>query len=364
MIGVADDGHAVMWLQALAAHDAPAVHEAFRALRDSGQSASAALDAMAQALQSIALEQMLPGSLSADEHEPWRALAAQWDRQEVQLLYSMLMAARPELGLAPDEHSALLMVAWRFFAFVKTGDEPASQRPAPQSLVDSSRRVARVDVPTTPKATVAPSAPVRHERQDRPVAQTRTSSVPPWEDAPEPQPAQARTVQPEQALPREAPASAVAHPITPENTAERSVEHSVEHSAAPTPNMERWCAWVHGLVESQAVNALVRELALQSQCVSIDEESGLLVLRVRSESLATEPLAAKLADALRRHTGGSWKLSVSVGEVTDSVGLRETRRRERRQAQAEAIIRQDPLVQNLMSQFPGARLVPGSVRPL
>ncbi len=352
MIGVADDGHAVMWLQALAAHDASAVHEAFSALRDSGQSAAAALDAMAQALQSIALEQMLPGSLSADEHEPWRVLAAQWDRQEVQLLYSMLMAARPELGLAPDEHSALLMVAWRFFAFVKTGDEPASQRPAPQSLVDSSRRVARVDVSTAPKAAVAPSAPAR---QDRPLAQAQTSSVPPWEELPEPQPTHARTVEPERAPPREVQAAA-ANPI--------AAEHTPEHAAEHTADMERWCNWVNGLVEAQAVNALVRELALQSQCVAIDEEAGLLSLRVRSESLATEPLAAKLGDALRRHTSGPWKLSVSVGEVTDSVGLRETRRREQRQAQAEAIIRQDPLVQNLMSQFPGARLVPGSVRPL
>jgi DNA polymerase-3 subunit gamma/tau len=64
------------------------------------------------------------------------------------------------------------------------------------------------------------------------------------------------------------------------------------------------------------------------------------------------------------HTGQPWALKVTRGDVRDSLALRDTRRRERRQAQAEAMIRQDPLVQDLLSRFPGARLVPGSVRPL
>jgi DNA polymerase-3 subunit gamma/tau len=75
-------------------------------------------------------------------------------------------------------------------------------------------------------------------------------------------------------------------------------------------------------------------------------------------------LAVKLAEALRGHTGQPWSLKVFRGDVSDSLALRETRRRERRQARAEAMIRQDPLVQDLLNQFPGARLVPGSVRPL
>jgi DNA polymerase-3 subunit gamma/tau len=128
--------------------------------------------------------------------------------------------------------------------------------------------------------------------------------------------------------------------------------------------MDRWCAWVAALTESQAVTALVRELALQAQCVAVDDTRLVAQLTVRSETLAAEALALKLTEALRRHTGQDWRLVVSLGEVSDSVALRETRRRERRQAQAEAMIRQDPLVQNLLAQFPGARVLPGSVRPL
>ncbi|NBT09592.1 MAG: hypothetical protein EBT24_01090 [Betaproteobacteria bacterium] len=98
--------------------------------------------------------------------------------------------------------------------------------------------------------------------------------------------------------------------------------------------------------------------------LAADEASEVLRLRVRSESLTGEALVVKLTEALRQHTGKNWSLQVRVGEVSDSVALRETRRRERRQAQAEAMIRQDRLVQDLLGQFPGAQLVPGSVRPL
>ncbi len=298
MIGLVDDDHAVGWLQALAARDAAAVMQSLQSLRDSGQSAVAAVDAMAQALQSIALEQMLPGSLVNPDDEPWRELASRWDPQEVQLLYAMLLAARTELGLAPDEHAALLMVAWRYFSFVKGPSEAAPARPAPQALVGGTQRPARTEV--------RPAVP-----------------VPPVRSVLEP-----------------------------------------AHEASDGAAMERWCTWIAALVQAQSVSALVRELGLQAQCVSIDDAARRLILKVRSESLASEALAAKLAEALNRHTGQTWVLQVTQGDVGDSLALRETRRRDRRQAQAEAMIRQDPLVQDLLAQFPGAQLVPGSVRPV
>lgn len=301
MIGLVDDDHAVGWLQALAARDAAAVMRSLQSLRDSGQSAVAAVDAMAQALQFIALEQMLPGSLVNPDDEPWRELASRWDPQEVQLLYAMLLAARTELGLAPDEHAALLMVAWRYFSFVKGPSEAAPARPAPQALVGGTQRPARTEV--RPAVPVPPVPPVR----------------------------------------------SVLEPA---------------HEASDGAAMERWCTWIAALVQAQSVSALVRELGLQAQCVSIDDAAQRLLLKVRSESLASEALAAKLAEALNRHTGQTWVLQVSLGDVGDSLALRETRRRDRRQAQAEAMIRQDPLVQDLLAQFPGAQLVPGSVRPV
>ncbi len=342
MIGVVDDGHAAPWLHALAAQDAAAVMNAHQALRDSGQSATAALEAMVQALQSIALEQMLPGSLTRGDDEPWKELATQWDAQAVQLLYAMLLAARPELGQAPDEHAALLMVAWRYLAFTRGGDTTGSGRSSPQPLRDTAQRPARVDVkPTVRPAAVSQAAVAKPE-----VA----AIVPPWEDQ----------------SPLEQP------PIPPAPVARAPDTHPSAASTVPSREdvdpadgaMARWSAWVGAMLDGQLINALVRELALQAQCVQVDDDHAAVELRVRSESLMGESLSAKLAEALSRCAGQRWRVSVSLGEVHDSLAQRETRRRERRQAQAEAVIRQDPLVRDLLSSFPGARIVPGSVRPI
>ena len=47
----------------------------------------------------------------------------------------------------------------------------------------------------------------------------------------------------------------------------------------------------------------------------------------------------------------------------DSTTKREAAERARRQAQAEQIIHDDPLVRALMAQYKTARIVPGSVKP-
>ena len=56
-------------------------------------------------------------------------------------------------------------------------------------------------------------------------------------------------------------------------------------------------------------------------------------------------------------------LVVEVGRVTDSPGRRNANASAERQVAAEQLIYATPLVQKLMQDF-GARVVPGSIRPL
>jgi DNA polymerase-3 subunit gamma/tau len=64
-----------------------------------------------------------------------------------------------------------------------------------------------------------------------------------------------------------------------------------------------------------------------------------------------------------RSAGHDVALSVEVGVVTDSPARRNAAAAQARQQAAEAIILQDPLVQDLMRDF-GAKIVPGSIKPL
>jgi DNA polymerase III subunit gamma/tau len=119
------------------------------------------------------------------------------------------------------------------------------------------------------------------------------------------------------------------------------------------------------MVDKGSIGALVRELAVQSQCVAIDEtqDPAVWTLRVEREMLRSpahcDKLQAALAEALQRPV----RLQVDAGVAEDSPARRDAAERERKQAHAEQIIHNDPLVQALLAQYKSARIVPGSIKP-
>jgi DNA polymerase-3 subunit gamma/tau len=85
---------------------------------------------------------------------------------------------------------------------------------------------------------------------------------------------------------------------------------------------------------------------------------------VERESLRTDSLRDKLAAALSAEEGKPHQLVLEAGVPGDSVARREAWERLRRQAEAEQLIRDDPAVKDLLTQFKTARIVPGTVKPL
>jgi DNA polymerase-3 subunit gamma/tau len=78
---------------------------------------------------------------------------------EVQLLYSICLHGRADLGLAPDEYAALTMVLLRLLAFKPTSTKPLQEK---KSLTDDVRLLQQA----LPMAPVVPAAPlVRQGRQ-------------------------------------------------------------------------------------------------------------------------------------------------------------------------------------------------------
>jgi DNA polymerase-3 subunit gamma/tau len=134
----------------------------------------------------------------------------------------------------------------------------------------------------------------------------------------------------------------------------------------PSPLGERWADLVGRLVQRGAVTALARELAWQAGLERIDEatQPPTWRLRVERDSLRTDALRDKLCLALAAEVGHAVQLVLDNATPEDSPARRDAVQRERRQRQAETAIRSDPLVLELMSQFKGARIVPGSIKPL
>ncbi|MDB5827730.1 MAG: polymerase subunit gamma/tau, partial [Variovorax sp.] len=133
-------------------------------------------------------------------------------------------------------------------------------------------------------------------------------------------------------------------------------------ASPPIPSSEDgdfWHATVGQMVAAEAVTALTRELALQSQLVARDIDQWLL--RVERESLNQASTRDKLQAALAA-LGHGVAISIEIGVVIDSPARRNKQVAEARQRAAEEAINSDPDVQALMRDF-DAKIVPGTLRP-
>ena len=128
----------------------------------------------------------------------------------------------------------------------------------------------------------------------------------------------------------------------------------------PTEEGDFWHATVQQLIQNEAITAMVRELALQSQLVARDTDQW--ILRLERESLNQPATRDRLTNALQA-AGFAVKLAVEIGRVVDSPGRRNAAAAAQRQLGAEKIIFDDPFVQSMMRDF-GAKIVPGSIKPL
>lgn len=128
----------------------------------------------------------------------------------------------------------------------------------------------------------------------------------------------------------------------------------------PTEEGDVWHTTVQQLVAAEAITALVRELALQSQLVARDGAHWLL--RVERESLNQATARERLRAALE-NAGHASQISVEVGVVIDSPARRNAAAAAERQRRAEDIVANDPYVQSLVRDY-GAKIVPGSIKPV
>ncbi|MFO1271055.1 MAG: DNA polymerase III subunit gamma/tau [Rubrivivax sp.] len=319
MLGTVDRSHARALVESLARRDGPALLATVDTLRAAGASAAGTLEELALLLQQMAVEQAVPGAL--DERDPdardARDLALAMAPDETQLAYSIALHGREELALMSDEYAALTMVLLRLFAFPAGEAAPRPARAAPL----------RAPAPPAVAVPVAKAVP-----PPRPAAPPAVAAAPAPLAAP--QPAAAAASQP-----------------------------------APPPSTElgdRWQALVARLAEQGAITALAKELAWQAGLVAVDEQAAPQRWRllVERDSLRTPAVADRLSAAMAAALGHPVALDLQPGVPEDSPARRDVALRQRRQAEAEAVIRDDPVVKTLLGQFKTARIVPGSIKPV
>lgn len=360
MLGAVDRRHAIRLIEALAAGDGAALLAEADSLRALGLSARGTLEEMAELLQQMAVAQAVPDAVDAGDADAAAAarLASLLAADQTQLFYSMALHGRAELTLAPDEHSGLVMVLLRMLAFGPPAGsrtiEPVTVKVASPSKSMTSAALARTPAPA--RAAMPPVIPSTPPQVSEP-------TPPPWVNAPWDDEVTPAAV---------AAAPSVSAPIPASEAGESLAPSALDVASAPsetadlmaTPLGERWNNVVQAMLQAGSIAALVRELAIQSQCVRIDDGASpsLWVLQVERDTLRSPALRDKLEAALVLHLGAPLKLDVQAGPAHDTPAIRASAERLRRQREAEQIIADDPVVRALMAQYSGARIVPGSVK--
>ena len=391
MLGSVDRSHVLQLIRALAEGDGATVVSQVNALRLQGVSAAATLEDMAMLLQRMAVMQMVPAMAQDGDDPDTQGLADLADTmpsEETQLLYSLCLHGRTELGLAPDEYAALTMVLLRLLAFKPQAGaaekkSPRISQPALTDTVPSSAagpaRVAAAH--PTPAAAMPPDSAQRAATPElrkpvsvrSPVAQQSADAVapsatepPPWEDMPDrdyvfDDAADDFVASLPSSMPAPEPLALRSLPVREASDSARVDVPNVAVSTPlqTTPEGDVWFAMVQGLLAQEAITALVRELALQSQLVARDADQW--VLRIERESLNHAASRERLQSALAAAGHGQVRLQIELGAVQDCPAKRMAVAAAAKMVAAQALIENDPLVQTMMRDF-GARIVPGSLQ--
>ena len=359
MLGSVDRSHVFKLIDALARGDGKTVVQTSEVLRVNGLSAASTLEEMTTVLQRMAVLQAVPdmmaGSVQADvETDPEASetarLAQMMPLDETQLLYSLCLHGRSELGLAPDEYAALTMVLLRLLAFKPPGFLPQPVNIRTGSAAEPAKKPQALPEPAlaAPKPADSPVVVQNTENSgfsasNNPLADTNSGLAAPEIIA---------TTEPEPEPESEA---------EPEPEPEPIIESVTQALSSDAGLGDFWASLVTQLIASEVIKTMTQQLALQSQLVCKDDVNW--TLRVESPSLNNQANIEKLQTAIRAEQSGATavELTVEIGPVTDTPVRRNQALARQRQVQAEELVNNDPFVQDMIRNW-GGKVVAGSTR--
>ncbi|WP_093533260.1 DNA polymerase III subunit gamma/tau [Stenotrophomonas rhizophila] len=387
MLGTVDRTQVAAMLEALADGDGVRLLQVVAALAEFSPDWSGVLEALAEALHRIQVQQLVPGAQADGEGIDAAAFAQRLRPEVVQLWYQMALSGRRDLHLAPSPRAGFEMAVLRMLAFRPAAAVPPVPRdPGTGTEVGSGSRGAEqggmaaapaaVAAPVAASAPAAPAAPVVAPAAPKPtpapVAEPAAEDdLPPWHQAGSDERDEALAVElasPDAAMaaPWEAPPVRAPAPVQTVAPAPRPQGIAISPSpAAGTAGPVALASaetWLELVAQSQ-LNGPSRQLAAHAAFIGF--QHGVLKLAVSPgfEYLCSDRSLAALTEALSGPLGMTPKIVIEHGNAeAETLHQRSDRQRGERQQAAETAFMADPSVQLLIQQH-GARVVTDSIRP-
>ncbi len=405
MLGTVDRTQVAAMLEALADGDGVRLLQVVAALAEFSPDWSGVLEALAEALHRIQVQQLVPGAQADGEGIDAAAFAQRLRPEVVQLWYQMALGGRRDLYLAPSPRAGFEMAVLRMLAFRPAAAVPPVPRdPGTGTEVNSGAgntaqgsgmaaapaAVAAAVVAAAPAAVVAPAAPVATPvappvvvpevapaKAAPPAGPAPEDDLRPWhhggaEDRDEALAAEMASPDAAMVAPWEAPPArpSAPAPVVAPSPAPRPQGIAIAPSASPAQVAAAGApitlaspeAWLELVAQSQ-LNGPSRQLAAHAAFISFQQ--GVLKLAVSPgfEYLCSDRSLAALTDALSGPLGQTPRIVIEHGNAeAETLHQRSDRQRGERQQAAEAAFMADPQVQLLIQQH-GARVVADSIRP-
>ncbi|WP_447784332.1 DNA polymerase III subunit gamma/tau [Stenotrophomonas bentonitica] len=395
MLGTVDRTQVAAMLEALADGDGVRLLQVVAALAEFSPDWSGVLEALAEALHRIQVQQLVPGAQADGEGIDAAAFAQRLRPEVVQLWYQMALSGRRDLHLAPSPRAGFEMAVLRMLAFRPAAAVPPVPRdPGTGTEVGSGSRgagqggmaaapaavaapvAAALAAPVAASAPVAPAAPVVAPAAPKPTPAPAAEpaaddDLPPWHQAGSDERDEALAVElasPDAAMaaPWEAPPVRAPAPVQAVAPAPRPQGIAISPSPAAgnagpvaLASAETWLE----LVAQSQLNGPSRQLAAHAAFIGF--QHGVLKLAVSPgfEYLCSDRSLAALTEALSGPLGMTPKIVIEHGNAeAETLHQRSDRQRGERQQAAETAFMADPSVQLLIQQH-GARVVTDSIRP-
>ena len=302
MLGAIDQSYLFNLIQAVIHQDGPKVIEIAKQMNERNLSFDAALNDLANLIQTISVAQAIPDSLDASylDREQVIALANQISAEQLQLLYQIAILGRRDLYLAPEEYAGFTMTLLRMLSF------------APQDAITSK-----------------PIAPLKKEISN-PIAKPEIIAKP-------------------TELPPEA---------TEIKKKIEVVDEIQEEDAKEIPVFNgNWRELV-----DQLKLGLVKALAQQSELVSFKNNEMILSIADEHKHLLNEAYQKKLELSLSEHFNQRIKLVILQKGANNSPLKQKQEERSTLMKDTEEAILQDQFVQSLLTEF-NAEIIPSSIKP-
>lgn len=259
MLGTVDRTQVSAMLDALADGEGARLLQVVAGLAEFSPDWSGVLDALAEGLHRIQVQQLVPGTVVPGEGVDAVAFAQRLRPEVVQLWYQMALSGRRDLHLAPSPRAGFEMTVLRMLAFRPAGAVPAT----PEGTASGAGAGVGGNTQTAPAAAAASAQAAKPvEAQAAPAAVAPVAEPKP---EPEPEPEPAAVVQ-QQAAPAPVPAAPAPEPVQAPVAATAPVQ-----AAKPVAADEDLPPWAVEAAEANARDeAMAAEMAMPEAPESIE----------------------------------------------------------------------------------------------